>query len=70
MNVRQLINQLRRFPMDSEVGIQDHDANEYELSAKIDGVYPFDPSTSMMLERCTPESVAWADNVRVVIRAG
>ena len=74
MNVRQLIKHLRRFPLDAEVGIQDHDASEHELSAKVVGVHPFDPAVCEIqqgcVSRCTQETVKWAGNVRVVIRAG
>ena len=67
MTVKELIRRLRKFPPDAEVGLQDHDAGEYELSAKVSDVKPFDPSRCKM-EYATPEaSREWARGIRVVI---
>ena len=63
MTVAQLIQELQRYPADAEVGIQDHDAGDRELSAHVVAVSPFRP------EDCRADS-RYTENVRVVIRAG
>lgn len=63
MTVGDVIRELKRYPHDSQVGIQDHDADEMELSSRVVGVEPFDPSTCKM-------GADFACNVRVVLRAG
>lgn len=71
MKVRELMRALRAFDPDAEVGIQDHDAGELELSAKVASVHPFDPAACEMPRGAgMVKDVEWAGNVRVVIRAG
>lgn len=71
MTVEQLIRELRRFPKDAIVGIQDHDAGEHELSARVCGVYAFNPDECEMAgsDRVIPDP-KWASGVGVVIRGG
>jgi hypothetical protein len=70
MTVKELIRRLRAFPPDSEVGIQDHDASEYELSARVRDVLPFNPSRCKMEGVTAEKSREWAMGVQVVITVG
>jgi len=72
LTVEQLIKALRRFPKDAIVGIQDHDAGEFELSAKVIDVAAFDPEACLMPGNGSREIPAslWARGVGVVIRCG
>ena len=72
MNVRELRKRLAKFPPGAEVGVQDQDAGEHELSARIVDVCPFDPDLCEV-----PRVFAgpirdpqWAAGVLVVIRCG
>jgi hypothetical protein len=67
MTVKELIRRLRTFPLDAEVGLQDHDAGENELSAHVRDVKPFDPALCRMRHATAEESRKWARGVRVVI---
>lgn len=72
MTVGQLIRELRRFPNDAIVGIQDHDAGEHELSSRVWGVYAFNPDECEMAGSgdCVISDPKWASGVGVVIRGG
>lgn len=52
MKVKELINELRKHPMDAKVGWQDHDANENEISNHVGRVDVFDPETSFDPKYC------------------
>lgn len=62
MTVRKLLSELKKYPPNAEVGVQDHDACENEISSLITSVVPFDQSTS-----ARPD---YGQNVRVVIHCG
>jgi len=59
MKVKELIKELRRYPMDAEVGWQDHDADDNEISNHVNSVREFDPETSFDKRYCK--------NIRVVL---
>ena len=70
MTGKELIRRLQKYPPDVEVGIQDQDAGEYELSARVRDVRPFDPSRCKMEGASAEKSREWARGVRVVIVVG
>jgi hypothetical protein len=72
MNVRELRKRLAKFPPDAEVGIQDQDAGEHELSARVADVLPFDPELCEVPRGHSKWAIdpGWADGVLVVIRCG
>ena len=62
MNVRNLIKELKKHPMDSEVGVQDQDAGEFEFGAIVWSVNKFQQDKSEMKN--------YGKNVHVVIKCG
>ena len=63
MTVRKLISELKKFPPNAEVGIQDHDSSDNELSGIARCVLPFDYTEQ------DREFKNFGTKVRVVIRA-
>lgn len=59
MTVKELINELKKYPQDSLVAWRDHDQGENEIAAHVEGVESFDPKKSFDPEYCK--------NVRVVL---
>lgn len=59
MTVRELIKELKKYPLGAEVGWQDHDASENEISAIVGSVFSFNYETSFDPEYCK--------NIEVVI---
>lgn len=60
MKVKELIKRLEKFPGNTEVGWQDHDSSEGELSNRIGSVSAFYPDGS--------QSKDWTHGITVVLR--